>query len=390
MGSTTPDQPSCRVDSRQDSFSPDDNNFSVFFRVDQSTVKLGRPRHPPSGPHVARSVTYPVRFAPHPEDVVVFGRFDWVYWPRADGFSVRFCVLASLGALKLVLICALAFCSMAANLIKDGQDVVVFDMFPASVEAAVKQGARSASSISELSSQCSSIITMLPAAKQVQDVYLGAGDGILANCDPSVLLIDCSTVEASVAAKVAGEAKSRGVTMCDAPVSGGVGGAAAGTLSFMVGGTDDGFTRAEKILKPMGKNIVHCGAAGAGQVAKICNNLVLGISMVGLNEGYNLALQHGLEPEKIANIFNTSSAQSWSSNYVGPPGTKDYSTGFKVALMSKDLGLAMSAAADSSVPLPLGSKANEIYAELSKINEGEFADKDFSVVLEYLRSLNGK
>jgi len=284
---------------------------------------------------------------------------------------------------------------MAVNLVSrhadetEGRSVHVLDMNDQAVEACVGQGAVRAESVQAIAKECDVVVTMLPSSKQVMSVYTDE-DGLVPNAKEDALFIDCTTLEPDVAKSVWSQASDRSVQMVDAPVSGGVGGAEAATLSFMVGGTDDAFERANPILSFMGKNIVHCGESGSGQVAKICNNLVLAISMIGLNEGYNLALSHGMDAKIIADIFNSSSAQSWSSNYVGPPGTKDYSTGFKVSLMKKDLGLAMKAAEQAGVKLPLGEMSGALYTLLEVQDNRAHADKDFSYIFEYLRTLNDK
>eukprot|EP00472_Partenskyella_glossopodia_P008846 CAMPEP_0197523982 /NCGR_PEP_ID=MMETSP1318-20131121/8777_1 /TAXON_ID=552666 /ORGANISM="Partenskyella glossopodia, Strain RCC365" /LENGTH=279 /DNA_ID=CAMNT_0043076817 /DNA_START=170 /DNA_END=1012 /DNA_ORIENTATION=+ len=277
---------------------------------------------------------------------------------------------------------------MAVNLAKNsGKNVTVYDQVPASVQALVGKGLDSRETMKEIAKN-NAVVTMLPAGKEVREVYLDESAGLLANAEPGTLFIDCTTTDPSTSVQVSEAALKKGMVIVDAPVSGGVGGAEAATLSFMVGGSEEAYTRAKDVLQHMGKNIVHCGGPGKGQVAKICNNLVLAISMIGLNEGYNLALTSGVDPQVISDIFNSSSARSWSSEYVGVPGTKDYDTGFKIALMAKDLGLATQAAKEAGVQLPLGEDAASMYESLLKMDEGAVSGKDFSYVLEYLKSLN--
>jgi 3-hydroxyisobutyrate dehydrogenase len=230
---------------------------------------------------------------------------------------------------------------------------------------------------------------MLPAGKHVREVYLGPG-GIVENANPGTLLIDCSTIDVETAREVAAAAEARGLLMLDAPVSGGVGGAAAGTLTFMVGGSAQAFTRAQSILEKMGKTIVHAGGAGTGQAAKICNNMILGISMIAVSEAFVLAEKLGLDHQKLFDISSKSSGQCWSMTSYCPvpgpvpasPANRDYQAGFTAAMMLKDLRLAQEAAKASGANTPLGANAERIYS--SYADSGE-AGRDFSGIIRFIR-----
>jgi len=284
---------------------------------------------------------------------------------------------------------------MANSLLKNGRRLVLFDVNKENAQR-IHDGARSkgfqaivADSPRALAEQVETVITMLPSSPHVKEVYTGAS-GVLSSVRRGALLIDSSTIDPTSAREVADEATRKGARMVDAPVSGGVGGAEAATLTFMVGGSDGDFAIARLILSLMGKNIVHCGAAGTGQAAKVCNNLVLGISMCAVAEGMNLGIKLGMDPKKLAGIFNTSSGRCWSSDTYNPvpgvmdkvPASRGYTGGFGVDLMKKDLGLALQAAKDAKAPLRLGQQSFDLYAQLSKDGNGL---KDFSFVYEYLR-----
>lgn len=232
---------------------------------------------------------------------------------------------------------------------------------------------------------------MLPSSPHVREVYTKADSGILAGlrANSDALLIDSSTIDPQTARDVAKLAASSGAVMIDAPVSGGVGGAEAGTLTFMVGGSESAFARAQPLLAKMGKNIVHCGESGTGQVAKVCNNVVLGMSMAAVAEGMSLGVKLGMDPRKLAGIFNTSSARCWSSEVYNPcPGTMEnvpsargYTGGFGTALMHKDMGLATDAARAAGQYMPLAELTQQLYAEIMKQgNQG----KDFSYIYEFI------
>eukprot|EP01133_Synstelium_polycarpum_P011611 gene11611-13555_t len=277
----------------------------------------------------------------------------------------------------------------AANLIKKGHKVVVYDISADNVARLKEKGASVAASPAELASQADVIITMLPASAHVKSVYCG-DNGIFKTIKPGTLLLDSSTIDPQTARDVATIATTHKATLLDCPVSGGTGGAEAGTLTFMVGGEEADFERARPYLSAMGKNLVHCGAVGTGQAAKVCNNLVLGISMIAVSEAMNLGVKLGIEPSKLSGIFNTSSARCWSSELYNPcpgviptaPASRGYTGGFGSALMNKDLGLAVDSAKAIGEPLPLGSAAHQLYTMM--VARG-FGAKDFSVVYEFLQ-----
>ncbi|KAF2071313.1 hypothetical protein CYY_007363 [Polysphondylium violaceum] len=280
----------------------------------------------------------------------------------------------------------------AMNLIKKGHNLVVFDVSKDNVNRLADKGAKVAQSPAEVAKQADVIVTMLPASAHVKSVYCGE-NGILSTIKPGTLLLDSSTIDPATAREVADKAAQHKATMLDCPVSGGVGGAEAGTLTFMVGGSAGDFEKAKPYLECMGKNIVHCGDVGTGQVAKVCNNLVLGISMIGVSEAMNLGVKLGMDPKKLAGIFNTSSARCWSSELYNPcPGvlensaaTRGYTGGFGSALMNKDLGLAVDSAKSIGEPLFLGNSAHQLYTLVCAKGEGH---RDFSVVYEYLQKNN--
>ena len=274
---------------------------------------------------------------------------------------------------------------MAANLARAGHDVAGFDLAAASVDAHAKAGGRVAASVQDAVHGSAVVVTMLPAGKHVRGVV---ADILTAIGDGQPLLIDSSTIDVATARNVAASALERGIDMLDAPVSGGTGGAAAGTLTFMVGGSEAAFARGEPVLQSMGKTIVHAGGAGAGQAAKICNNMILGISMIGVSEAFGLAQKLGLDFGKLFEISAKSSGQCWSlTSYCPVPGpvpaspaNRDYAAGFAAALMLKDLTLAQESAAQSGAATPLGEHARAIYETVAAEN----ADKDFSVVFRWL------
>lgn len=275
---------------------------------------------------------------------------------------------------------------MARNLLKAGHRLTVFDPVPASVAALVEAGAQAADSAGAVAkTDVELIVTMLPAATHVKAVYLG-DDGLLANVRPGVLLIDSSTIDPHSAREVAAAAEKHGNPMLDAPVSGGTGGAAAGTLTFMVGGSDADFDRAQPVLAAMGKNIVHCGGHGNGQAAKVANNLLLGISMIGVSEAMSLGVALGVDPKVLAGIINTSSGRCWSSDTYNPfpgvmdnvPASRGYEGGFGSDLMLKDLGLASEAAKQVRQPVLLGALAQQLYQTFSAQGNGQL---DFSAII---------
>jgi 3-hydroxyisobutyrate dehydrogenase len=273
---------------------------------------------------------------------------------------------------------------MVANLVKAGHSVAGFDIVPAAVERAVAAGATAAGNAVDAARGAGIVITMLPAGRHVRSVYL-EDDRILDVASAGALLIDSSTIDVATARDVAAAAGARGYDMIDAPVSGGVGGATAGTLTFMCGGSDAAFARARPVLEVMGKNIFHAGAAGAGQSAKVCNNLMLAIEMIAVSEGFALADKLGLERQKLWDIASTATSSCWAMvNYCPVPGpvpsspaNRDYKAGFTVAMMLKDLKLARDAVASTGARSPLGEKATALYDEFAAAgNEG----LDFSAI----------
>lgn len=279
---------------------------------------------------------------------------------------------------------------MASNLLKAGHELVVFDLVQKAVDRAVSEGATAAGDIATVArSEAGLIITMLPAASHVKAVYLGE-DGLLANVAEGVHLIDSSTIDPMTARDVAAEAEAQGNPMLDAPVSGGTGGAQAGTLTFMVGGEDREFAFARPILESMGRNIVHCGGAGNGQVTKMANNMLLGISMIGAAEAMSLGVSMGMDPEVLAGVINTSSGRCWSTDTYNPypgvietaPSSRGYSGGFGMDLMIKDLGLATEAAKASGQPVVMGALAQQLYQSMSFEGHGHL---DFSAIIKRYR-----
>ncbi|MFD1625717.1 3-hydroxyisobutyrate dehydrogenase [Azospirillum griseum] len=278
---------------------------------------------------------------------------------------------------------------MAANLVKAGHSVQGFDLSAAAIDAATAAGVTIADSPAAVARGAEIVITMLPSGKHVLGVYDGA-DGIVAAVSPGTLLIDSSTIDVESARKAHALATARGAVAVDAPVSGGVGGAAAGTLTFMVGGETAAFERARPVLEAMGKKIVHCGGAGAGQAAKICNNMILGISMIGVCEAFVLAEKLGLSHQSLFDVASTASGQCWSlTSYCPVPGpvptspaNRDYQPGFAAALMLKDLKLAQEASQSAGAPTPLGAAATQLYAMMTAAGEG---GTDFSGIIRLLR-----
>ncbi|MEX5687967.1 3-hydroxyisobutyrate dehydrogenase [Pseudomonas silesiensis] len=279
---------------------------------------------------------------------------------------------------------------MACNLLKAGHKLSVFDLSAAAVAGLVEAGATAVASPAALArTDVEVIITMLPAAPHVKGVYLGA-DGLLTNVRSGVLLIDSSTIDPLSAREVAKAALAQGNPMLDAPVSGGTGGASAGTLTFMVGGAPSAFERAQPILATMGKNIVHCGGTGNGQVAKVANNMLLGISMIGVAEAMALGVALGMDASVLARAINTSSGRCWSSDTYNPfpgvmdnvPSARGYSGGFGTDLMLKDLGLATEAAKQARQPVLLGALTQQLYQSFSQQGNGAL---DFSAIINLYR-----
>ncbi len=275
---------------------------------------------------------------------------------------------------------------MAANLVKARHSVTGFDLSTASCEQAKNDGVSIAGSTVDAVRDAEIVVTMLPAGKHVLSVWTD----ILPAVKDGTLVIDCSTVDVESARKAHGLAAERGLMSLDAPVSGGVGGAKGATLTFMAGGTKRAFDQAEPILSRMGKKVVHCGEAGAGQAAKICNNMILGISMIGVAEAFVLAEKLGLSHQALFDVASTSSGQCWSlTTYCpvpgpvpGSPANNDYKPGFAAALMLKDLKLAQEAALASGASTPLGAEAAQLYALFN--NAGHDGD-DFSGIINFIR-----
>jgi 3-hydroxyisobutyrate dehydrogenase len=278
---------------------------------------------------------------------------------------------------------------MAQNLIKAGHQVEGVDVNPASVEKLNAAGGTGVETAKIAAARADVVITMLPSGKEVRQIYLGPG-GIVENANPGTLLIDCSTIDVETARVVATAAEANDLLMLDAPVSGGVGGATAGTLTFMVGGPERAFVRAQSILEKVGKTIVHAGGPGTGQAAKICNNMILGVSMIAVSEAFVLAEQLGLEHQKLFDIASKSSGQCWSLTTYCPvpgpvptsPANRDYQAGFTAAMMLKDLKLSQDAAKSAGAKTQLGADAAKIYAQY--VESGE-AGRDFSGIIRFIR-----
>jgi 3-hydroxyisobutyrate dehydrogenase len=280
---------------------------------------------------------------------------------------------------------------MAVNLVKAGHRVIGYDINATALHAPVLAGVQQARSAAEAVRTADVVITMLPAGEHVREVWLHQGGLIDAAAGGMALLIDCSTIDVESARKVSEAARVAGFEMLDAPVSGGVSGAAAATLTFMVGGSEVAFARGLPVLQAMGKNIVHAGGPGAGQAAKICNNMMLAINMVGVSEGFLLARKLGLDWGKLFQIASTSSGQSWAlSSYCPAPGpvpaapsNRGYAAGFTTALMLKDVKLSQEAANAAGSPSPLAAYAMSFYQAMVDAGDG---DKDFSAVFCWLET----
>jgi 3-hydroxyisobutyrate dehydrogenase len=275
---------------------------------------------------------------------------------------------------------------MAPNLAKAGHEVRAFDLSEEALAAAVALGCQRAGSTAEAVDGADAVITMLPAAQHVLAVYR---DQVFGKAPASALLIDCSTIDVASARTVEEEAAAHGYAMVDAPVSGGIAAAAGGTLTFMVGGSDEAFARAQPILEPMAKAVIHAGGPGAGQAAKICNNMILGATMVATCEAFAMAKKLGLDLQTFYDISSKASGQSWSmTSYcpvpgVGPetPADRDYEGGFAAALMLKDLKLAMDAAQAAGAYTPMGAEAEELYQRFVNLGGG---GKDFSGIIKMI------
>ena len=275
---------------------------------------------------------------------------------------------------------------MAANLVKAGHSVRAFDLSPEALARAKENGADTFDNVRDAVQGVDAVVSMLPNGGIVEKVYV---TDVIGQAPASALLLDCSTIDVATARKVAEAAASAGYVMVDAPVSGGIAAANAGTLTFMVGGDDEAFARAEPILAAMGKAVIHAGAIGAGQAAKVCNNMLLGIHMIGTCEAFAMAQRLGLDPQKFYDIASVSSGQCWSmTSYcpvpgVGPqsPADNDYHGGFASALMLKDLKLAMEAAHTAGSSVPMGERAKELYEAFAEAGNGGL---DFSAIIKTL------
>lgn len=278
---------------------------------------------------------------------------------------------------------------MAANLLTAGHAVTVFDLMPAAVQELMDKGATSADSAMAAVKDAEFVITMLPAGKHVQAVYLGE-EGLLNHVSPGTVLLDSSTIDVATVRQVAQAANAKNIAVMDTPVSGGVAAATAGTLAFMCGGSADTFEKATPILQAMGKNIFHAGDHGAGQVAKICNNMLLSVLMVGTSEALQLGVDNGLDPVKLSEIMLASSGRNWTLEVYNPypgvmpnaPASNEYKPGFMVDLMCKDLGLALDAADQSQSNTPLGKLAQQLYNAHQAAGNGKL---DFSSILSALK-----
>jgi 3-hydroxyisobutyrate dehydrogenase len=279
---------------------------------------------------------------------------------------------------------------MATNLIKAGHDVAVFDLSEAACEQLRSAGADVAASAAAAAQGVDYVLSMLPAGKHVAATYLG-DDGLLARLDTATTVLDCSTIDAATARRVGEAAAQRGIGFMDSPVSGGVAAAAAGTLAFMCGGDAATFDRARLILGDMGKNIFHAGPAGAGQVAKGCNNMLLAIHMIGSCEALEMGVRNGLDPKVLSEIMLASSGRNWSLEVYNPypgvmenaPASNDYKPGFMVDLMVKDLGLALEIAEQSAFDNPMGQLARQLYSQHQAAGNGQL---DFSSILRKLQA----
>ena len=276
---------------------------------------------------------------------------------------------------------------MAANLAKHGHDVRAYDLSADALARAKEAGCLPVESGHEAVDGAEAVVTMLPAGRHVEGIY----DDLTGRVSPTAIMIDCSTIDVDTAKRVAAGARDRGLMAVDAPVSGGISAAASGTLTFMVGGSEEAFARAEPFLSNMGKAVIHAGGNGAGQAAKICNNMLLGAEMVATCEAFLLARKLGLDPQRFYDIASVSSGQSWSmTSYcpvpgVGPetPADRGYQGGFAAALMHKDLRLAMEAARSAGADTPMGARAAELYEEYVAGGEG---GTDFSGIIRMLEA----
>lgn len=278
---------------------------------------------------------------------------------------------------------------MARNLVKAGHTLKVFDLSDKAVSALVDVGAQKAATATDAAKDVDFVVTMLPAGEHVRSVYLGE-NGLISVARKGTVFIDSSTIDVPSARDVIAAASSVGMAMIDAPVSGGVGGAEAGTLTFMVGGDDNAFAAAKPVLEKMGKNIFHAGGAGNGQVAKVCNNMILGISMIAVSEAFALGEKLGLDAQTLFDISSTASGQCWSMTSYCPvpgpvptsPANRDYQPGFSAAMMLKDLRLAQDASKTAKAPTPLGAQAAQLYALMEASGHDGL---DFSGIIKMIK-----
>jgi 3-hydroxyisobutyrate dehydrogenase len=283
---------------------------------------------------------------------------------------------------------------MAQNLLKAGHQLHVFDLQQAAIDQAVQHGAIGFSNAVEAVSQVDLVISMLPAGKHVLDLYLGE-NGIAKNLAKDSLIIDCSTIDSSTSVQLAEQLRLLNLRVLDAPVSGGVGGAKAGTLTFIVGGSAYDFEEAKEVLSAMGTKLFHAGSHGAGQVAKICNNMLLSVLMAGTSEALQMAIDNGLDAKVMSDIMLQSSGRNWTLEVYNPcpnvlenvPSSNDYQGGFMVDLMNKDLGLAKDTALNSHSNTPMGDLARNLYSEHSLQGNGH---RDFSSIFEMFADKNEK
>jgi 3-hydroxyisobutyrate dehydrogenase len=283
---------------------------------------------------------------------------------------------------------------MAQNLLKAGHQLHVFDLQQAAIDQAVQHGAIGFSNAVEAVSQVDLVISMLPAGKHVLDLYLGE-NGIAKNLAKDSLIIDCSTIDSSTSVQLAEQLRLLNLRVLDAPVSGGVGGAKAGTLTFIVGGAAYDFEEAKEVLSAMGTKLFHAGSHGAGQVAKICNNMLLSVLMAGTSEALQMAIDNGLDAKVMSDIMLQSSGRNWTLEVYNPcpnvlenvPSSNDYQGGFMVDLMNKDLGLAKDTALNSHSNTPMGDLARNLYSEHSLQGNGH---RDFSSIFEMFADKNEK
>ncbi|KAJ8267300.1 hypothetical protein COCON_G00124720 [Conger conger] len=282
---------------------------------------------------------------------------------------------------------------MALNLLKSGYPIIATDAFPESGKELQDHGAQILDTPAEVAEKADRIFTMLPSSPNVIEAYTGA-NGILKKIKKGTLLIDSSTIDPSVAKEMALASEKMGAVFMDAPVSGGVGAASLAQLTFMVGGLEEEFTAAKELLGCMGANVLYCGQVGAGQAAKICNNMLLAIGMIGTAETMNLGIRLGLDPQLLAQVLNMSSGRCWSSDRYNPaPGVMEAcpppttTWGFGTTLMAKDLGLAQIMATSTLTPIPLGSLAHQLYRTMCARG---YANKDFSSVFQFLREEEGQ